>query len=160
MASMNRTSEAILDGCKTLIARHGISGASMSEIADEAEVSRATLYNHHRDKESVLRALLEREIAALCALADSDGSAIAALAAIAERISTDPALAAIRNSDFAIFTQMLTSLEDSLFTQIRSTLNQLVGQASCENALRWLLGIALAPMSRDEIARGASTLTA
>ncbi|MEI6670679.1 MAG: hypothetical protein WCL15_01520, partial [Actinomycetes bacterium] len=68
--------------------------------------------------------------------------------------------AAIRNSDFAIFTQMLTSLEDSLFTQIRSTLTQLVGQASCENALRWLLGIALAPMSRDEIARGASTLTA
>lgn len=157
---MNRTSEAILDGCKTLIARHGISGASMSEIADEAEVSRATLYNHHRDKESVLRALLEREIAALCALADSDGSSVAALAAIAERIATDPALAAIRISDPVICTQMLTALEDPLFAQIRSTVVQLVGQASSENALRWLLGIALAPLSRDEIARGASTLTA
>jgi len=160
MASMNRTSEAILDGCKTLIARHGISGASMSEIADEAEVSRATLYNHHRDKESVLRTLLEREIAALCALADSDGSSVAALAAIAERIATDPALAAIRISDPVICTQMLTALEDPLFAQIRSTVVQLVGQASSENALRWLLGIALAPLSRDEIARGASTLTA
>ena len=157
---MNRTSEAILDGCKTLIARHGISGASMSEIADEAEVSRATLYNHHRDKESVLRALLEREIAALCALADSDGSSVTALAAIAERIATDPALAAIRISDPVICTQMLTALEDPLFAQIRSTVVQLVGQASSENALRWLLGIALAPMSRDEITRGASTLTA
>lgn len=160
MASVNRTSEAILDGCKKLIARHGISGASMSEIADEAQVSRATLYNHHRDKESVLRSLLEREVAALCALADSDGSSRAALAAIADRIARDPALAAIRINDPAIFTHLITATDDHLALQLAQTLAQLVGESHRESALRWLIGIAAAPMSPEEITRSTAAFFA
>ena len=56
-----RTREAILEGTKSLIEIRGLRATTMIDIADNSEVSRATLYNHFRDKESVLRALLEND---------------------------------------------------------------------------------------------------
>jgi len=38
---------------KELLAQSGISGTNMIEIADRAQVSRASLYNHFRDKHEV-----------------------------------------------------------------------------------------------------------
>jgi AcrR family transcriptional regulator len=69
VATHRRTTSAILSTTKELIARSGVAKISMIEISDESEVSRATLYNHYRDKESVLRALAESEFARLITVA-------------------------------------------------------------------------------------------
>ena len=69
-----RTECAILIGTKNLIASFGASKISMIEIADISEVSRATLYNHYRDKSAVLSALLSAEVARLVELANLAGT--------------------------------------------------------------------------------------
>ncbi|MBP6147998.1 MAG: helix-turn-helix transcriptional regulator, partial [Candidatus Planktophila sp.] len=69
-----RTEAAILEGTKDLISRKGISGLSMIEIADHSEVSRATLYNHYRDKDAVLSALVAAEVERLAELAKNAGT--------------------------------------------------------------------------------------
>ena len=69
-----RTESAILSATKDLIAQHGACNISMIEISDAAQVSRATLYNHYRDKNAVLAALIESEVERLvseCASAAS-----------------------------------------------------------------------------------------
>ena len=75
-----RTESAILEGTKNLIALHGISNISMIEIADASEVSRATLYNHYRDKNAVLHALIAAEVERLVELASRAGTPADALA--------------------------------------------------------------------------------
>ena len=74
-----RTQSAIMSGAKNLIATVGLAKMSMIEIADTSEVSRATLYNHYRDKESVILALCESECARLIAFAHSAPNATDAL---------------------------------------------------------------------------------
>jgi len=54
-----RTRTAIMEAAKSLLAESGISATNMIEIADRAEVSRASLYNHFRDKQEVFLALVE-----------------------------------------------------------------------------------------------------
>jgi AcrR family transcriptional regulator len=54
----------ILDAATRVFCREGYAGANIDMIAVEAGVSRQTIYNHHRDKETlfvaVVRALTER----------------------------------------------------------------------------------------------------
>jgi len=47
-----------MEAAKSLLADKGISGTNMIEIADRAQVSRASLYNHFRDKHEVFVALV------------------------------------------------------------------------------------------------------
>jgi AcrR family transcriptional regulator len=63
-ATHRRTESAILEGAKKLISQFGLSNISMIEIADASQVSRATLYNHYRDKSAVISALITAEEAA------------------------------------------------------------------------------------------------
>ena len=74
-----RTQSAILIATKQLIATVGLAKMSMIEIADTSEVSRATLYNHFRDKESVVAALCESECERLISIARSAANASEAL---------------------------------------------------------------------------------
>ena len=83
VATHRRTQSAILEATKGLIATTGLKKMSMIEIADASEVSRATLYNHYRDKESVIFALCESELARLVEIAQNAPDTRSAL----ERIS-------------------------------------------------------------------------
>ena len=71
VATHRRTQSAILEATKSLIATTGLKKMSMIEIADASEISRATLYNHYRDKESVVLALCESELARLVEIAQN-----------------------------------------------------------------------------------------
>ena len=93
-----RTEAAILEGTKELIARSGVAGLSMIEIADHSEVSRATLYNHFRDKDAVIAALVESEVTRLVEMATTAGTPADALESLSIAISHDPALAAMPGS--------------------------------------------------------------
>ncbi|MHB8289993.1 MAG: TetR/AcrR family transcriptional regulator [Acidimicrobiales bacterium] len=55
--------DAILDTTAALVAEHGLRGVTMSQIAAEAGIGRATLYKYFPDVESILIAWHERHVA-------------------------------------------------------------------------------------------------
>ena len=54
--------EATLDTAAALVARHGLRSVTMSQIAQETGIGRATLYKYFPDVESILSAWHERQI--------------------------------------------------------------------------------------------------
>ena len=56
--------EATLDTAAALVAQHGLASVTMSQIADQTGIGRATLYKYFPDVEAILVAWHERQIAA------------------------------------------------------------------------------------------------
>jgi AcrR family transcriptional regulator len=56
--------DAILDTTASLVAEHGLLGVTMSQIAEETGIGRATLYKYFPDVESILLEWHDREIRA------------------------------------------------------------------------------------------------
>ncbi|MDP4505423.1 TetR/AcrR family transcriptional regulator [Nonomuraea turcica] len=56
--------DAILDRTSALVAEHGLRSVTMSKIAEQAGIGRATLYKYFPDVESILLAWHERQITA------------------------------------------------------------------------------------------------
>ena len=56
--------DATLDATAALVTEHGLTGVTMSQIARESGIGRATLYKYFPDIESILTAWHERHIAA------------------------------------------------------------------------------------------------
>lgn len=54
--------EAALDTTAVLVDRHGLRGVTMSQIAEEIGIGRATLYKYFPDIDAILRAWHERQI--------------------------------------------------------------------------------------------------
>ena len=54
--------DAILDTTAALVAEHGLLAVTMSQIAEETGIGRATLYKYFPDVESILRAWHHRQI--------------------------------------------------------------------------------------------------
>ena len=80
--------DATIDTTAALVAKHGLRGVTMSQIAEETGIGRATLYKYFPDVEAILLAWHERQIAAhleqLAALAHQSGSAGKRLEAVLE----------------------------------------------------------------------------
>ncbi|HJT93189.1 MAG TPA: TetR/AcrR family transcriptional regulator, partial [Mycobacterium sp.] len=55
--------DAILDTTANLIAEHGLTGVTMSQIAQHAGIGRATLYKYFPEVEAILAAWHQRQIA-------------------------------------------------------------------------------------------------
>ncbi|CAB4575829.1 unannotated protein [freshwater metagenome] len=148
VANHRRTQVAILEGTKSLIATVGLKKMSMIEIADIAQVSRATLYNHYRDKDSVLRALCESEAERFVNLARNSTSAIEALERLSIEISQDKALENMRKSDPESLSLFLSSQEDRLWKAVSSAITLVVNNpVMSELTVRWLIGQALHPLT-------------
>ena len=103
----------------------------MIDIADASEVSRATLYNHYRDKSAVLNALIAAEVEGLVALASRAGTPADALETLSRAVSNDPALASMRIHDADIL------IEGSRIKEIAKH-------------MRWLLGQVMQPISAKQ----------
>ena len=146
-----RTQSAILSGAKNLIATVGLAKMTMIEIADSSEVSRATLYNHYRDKDSVITALCESEMARLIAIANSAPNATDALELLSIQISTDTALSHMRTHDCAALTKGLAATNNPLWNNLTQVLGIITGSEVLANlVLRWLVGQVLNPLSPQE----------
>lgn len=80
--------EATLDATSALVAEHGLLSVTMSLIAKETGIGRATLYKYFPDVESILLAVHERQIGGhlqqLAAIRDRPGSPAERLAAVLE----------------------------------------------------------------------------
>jgi AcrR family transcriptional regulator len=57
--SASRSVERITEGAIRALARHGLRKLTMTDICDEAGISRGTLYRYFKDKEQVLEAVGE-----------------------------------------------------------------------------------------------------
>src|SRR5262250_2475325 len=55
--------DATLDTTAALVAEHGLASVTMSQIAQETGIGRATLYKYYPDVESILVAWHERHVA-------------------------------------------------------------------------------------------------
>ncbi|MBJ7593312.1 MAG: TetR/AcrR family transcriptional regulator [Candidatus Dormibacteraeota bacterium] len=79
---------AILDTTAALVGAHGLLSVTMSQIAEETGIGRATLYKYFSDVESILLAWHERQIAAhleqLAEARDQAGGASERLHAVLE----------------------------------------------------------------------------
>jgi AcrR family transcriptional regulator len=80
--------DAVLDTTAALVEEHGLRSVTMSQIAGETGIARATLYRYFADVEAILLAWHERQIAGhlehLAALRDGAGSAGERLEAVLE----------------------------------------------------------------------------
>jgi len=54
--------DAIIDATAALVARHGLRAVTMSDVAQDAGIGRATLYKYFPDAGAILRAWHDREI--------------------------------------------------------------------------------------------------
>lgn len=146
-----RTESAILEGTKNLIALHGISNISMIEIADASEVSRATLYNHYRDKNAVLNALITAEVERLVELASRAGTPADALETLSIEISHDAALASMRIHDQDALIAVMTHAENPLYLVLATCIYEATkSEAGTGLAMRWLLGQVMQPISAQQ----------
>ncbi len=120
----------------------------MIEIADISEVSRATLYNHYRDKNAVLSALLSAEVTRLVELANRAGTPADALERLSIEISTDAALAAMRIYDQDLLLLVMTAAQDSRYLELaRCIFAATKSEAGTGLAMRWLLGQVAQPIT-------------
>jgi AcrR family transcriptional regulator len=143
-----RTESAILEGTKSLIALHGISHISMIDIADASEVSRATLYNHYRDKNAVLEALITAEVDRLVSIASHAGTPADALESLSLEISSDKALASMRIHDADTLIAIMSHAENPLYLVLaRCIFEATKSEAGTGVTMRWLLGQVMQPIS-------------
>ncbi|MFI5875348.1 TetR/AcrR family transcriptional regulator [Streptomyces sp. NPDC051445] len=81
--------DAVLETAAALVAEQGLRGVTMSRIAEESGIGRATLYKYFPDVESIMAAWHERQIAAhldeLAGLRDRAGTPGERLEAVLER---------------------------------------------------------------------------
>jgi AcrR family transcriptional regulator len=83
---------AILDTAATLVAEHGLLSVTMSRIAEETGIGRATLYKYFPDVEAILLAWHERQVAGhlehLAELRSRPGEAGQRIGAVLEAYAT------------------------------------------------------------------------
>src|SRR5262249_54985329 len=63
-AHRREVGDAILDTTAALVMKHGLRSVTMSQIAEETGIGRATLYKYFPDVEAILFAWHERHVAA------------------------------------------------------------------------------------------------
>jgi AcrR family transcriptional regulator len=149
---------------KELLAKSGISGTNMIEIADRAQVSRASLYNHFRDKDEVFLALVESELERISTLAMIAQSRSEALYLISSEISNHLGLRSALASDGEIMANALTAREHRIWVAIYTQLAKIFATdvVGVGLILRWLMGQVTAPLSdehsREQAERLASIL--
>lgn len=154
-----RTESAILEGTKNLISQFGISNISMIEIADASEVSRATLYNHYRDKSAVLLALLTAEVDRLVELAQRAGTPADALETLSREVSADTALASMRMHDGQMLIAIMSHAENPLYLTLAQCIYGVTkSEAGTGVAMRWLLGQVMQPITPKQAREQAELL--
>jgi len=123
----------------------------MIDIADASEVSRATLYNHYRDKSAVLEALITAEVERLVSLANRAGTPADALETLSREISTDSALASMRQHDADLLIAIMSHAENPLYLVLAKCIYDATkSEAGTGLAMRWLLGQVMQPISAKQ----------
>lgn len=159
--AMARTRAGLLDGARRAVAAQGTRRTTMNDIAAEAGVAKATLYNHFRTKDDVWAALVEAEVRAIAAecreleLAD-------ALAHAAGRLSEHPALRRVAETEPAALAGLLARHPRAAgwraaLEEVRARLAA-DGLAGEELVLRWLVSHLAMPATAPAIRAAAEAV--
>ena len=143
-----------MGAARALLGESGISATNMIDIADRAQVSRASLYNHFRDKHEVFVALVETEIERIATLALVAQSRAEALYMISREISQHDGLRRAIERDGDLMAAALTSRDHKVWVEIYAQLSKIFATdvVGVGLILRWLMGQVTAPLS-DEHSR-------
>jgi len=152
MATAQRSRIAILAGAKEVIAKVGSYESLMNEIAEKAEVSRATIYNHFSDREELMYALLASEVERLISIAESAPSKRDALYQLSRAISDDAALAKMVETDHDDIVAITTITDHSLWIDIHRASAKIFGddENSVGLVLRWLIAQVTSPLTLSQ----------
>jgi AcrR family transcriptional regulator len=164
--AMTRTRDGLLDGALLAIERDGLRGLTMSAVAERAGSAKATLYNHFRTKDDLLRALLDREVARIVedatAVAGREGKR-AGLAYAASAVGGHPAVRRIADTEPAAVLPLLAVTADgtpweSARAGLCGLLDAVPGSVVVDVALRWVVSQVPAPQPPQELDRAARAL--
>lgn len=155
-----KTRNALVTTALALVCEKGLAGTNMIEIADRARVSRASLYNHFRDKNEVFLAVLELELERIINLALRTSSISERLFIISREISSHPALARVVSTDPATIAIILANRESESWVKIYQALASVIATDATGAAivLRWLVGQVFLPLSDEHSRGGAAAL--
>lgn len=151
-----------MEAAKSLLSESGISGTNMIEIADRAQVSRASLYNHFRDKDEVFVALVETELERISTIALVAQSRAEALFLISREISEHQGLQTALQRDGEIMASALTASDHKIWVEIYAQLAKIFATdvVGVGLVLRWLMGQVTAPLSVEHSKQQADRLAA
>ena len=140
-----------MDAARGLLSESGITGTNMIEIADRAQVSRASLYNHFRDKHEVFVGLVETEIERISTLALVAQSRAEALYMISREVSGHDGLRRAIERDGELMTAALTARDHRVWVEIYAQLSKIFATdvVGVGLVLRWLMGQVTAPLSEE-----------
>lgn len=146
-----KTRNALVTTALALMAEKGLAQTNMIEIADRARVSRASLYNHFRDKNEVFLAVVEMEFERVVQLALRERDVAARLAIVSKEVSGHKALAMSVEKDPATIATLLAKHDGELWTKIYQGLASIVASDAAGTALafRWLIGQIFIPLTPE-----------
>ena len=160
--AMQRTRAALLDGARRAVEVSGTK-ITMAQVAAAAGVAKATLYNHFRTREAVLRALLEDELQRL--VDDSAEVPVAdRLVAVANHLAAHPVLREIARTEPATLAA-LAAVDTTAagWRLVRAAVADALaadGRGGADLVLRWLSSYLVTPASPAEIADEVAVLMA
>ena len=172
---LRRTRAAILDGVQRCLERDGVRRTSMSDVAVEAGVAKATLYNHFHAKDEVLAALVEARGAALAQecteLAGAPGPRgassrlVAAVLHATQVLSTSTALRRVAEAEPAVLAPLAAPGTSPAWDAARASVRQVLTAAGASDGddavvlvLRHLLSHVLWPATPSEAQQAAELL--
>ncbi len=145
--SMGRTRAALLDGAARAVCISG-TRITMAQVASQAGVAKATLYNHFRTREAVLQALLADEVDTLISSV-ADKSLYAALRDVAVALSENPVLRSLAQLEPASLAGIARiDPNNEQWTKVRLAIDQLLAvneRTGTATVLRWLTSYLLSP---------------
>ncbi len=139
MSTAGETQDVILDAVQSVIVRDGVRGASMRQVASEADVSLGLLSYHFDDKESLIMAAFSRATSALLdasidAAAKVDGADAKVMAFLRGSFAPE-----FLNSDYlrlrvslwavSLTDPELAKVDSSYYDQYASALNKIIAAA-------------------------------
>jgi AcrR family transcriptional regulator len=147
---MERARTGILDAAAELVASGGPRAVTMAAVARRAAVAKATVYNHFRDRDELLLALLgaQREtLVAHCSLAASGER----LEAAAAWLSASAVIAGVRLHEPGILVGLADAAasDDAVAAEVERWCS---AGTDPDQARRWLLSFVFAPARSDETA--------
>jgi AcrR family transcriptional regulator len=164
---MLRTRAAILDATAGCIERYGVRKTTMSDVASKGGVAKATLYNHFRTKDDLLKALVLARVEALaseCAELAAAGLG-PALEHAGRWLDGCRPVRRVAADDPALLAALGTPGSGRLWDAARGAVGTVLREAGAPSdavavdlVLRWLCGHVMWPGSPEEVAAGARLL--
>jgi AcrR family transcriptional regulator len=158
--AMSRTRAGLLRGAATAFAATGLRATTMQAIAAAAGVAKATLYNHFRTKDDVVRALVSAQLAGLAdeAAALPPGEALVLLA---DAVAEHPVLRTLAATDPAALVELLAA-DAQRWTEVTDLLAAVLPSDAdgAGTVARWLLALVLQPADPPARRRQARRLAA